>query len=122
MSTKWSSQILGRSGGVDFGELLKDEFSVVLLQGKNTFGDMIYCYVKVNIPNLEKLQRTLQAGTTFNPSDFGEVVAAGKGSPPDEVRAEIARMYPMLEKARMLHEAINKPAPTPEDKKDWDQF
>jgi hypothetical protein len=122
MSTKWNSQVLGK-GGVDFGALLKDEFSVVLLQGKNTFGDMIYCYVKVILPNMEKLQKALQSSASFNPSDFGEVIAAGKGAPPDSVRAEISSTYPMLEKARMMHDAVNKPAAVSTvEKKDWDQF
>ncbi len=120
MSTKWSSQVLGK-GGVDFGSLLKDEFSVVLLQGKNTFGDMIYCYVKVIVPNMEKLQTALQSSASFNPSDFGEVIAAGKGAPPDEVRAEIARTYPMLEKAKMMQNAVAKAAPATE-KKAWDEY
>src|SRR5436190_2201809 len=106
MSTKWSSQVLGK-GGVNLGALLKDEFAVILLQGKNTFGDMIYCYVKVILPNLEKLQATLQSGGTFNPSDFGEVIAAGKGNPPESVRNEIARAYPMLETPRMMQQAAN---------------
>lgn len=125
MSTKWSSQVLGKSG-VDFGSLLKDEFAVILLQGKNTFGDMIYCYVKVILPNLEKLQNTLRTGGTFNPSDFGEVIAAGKGKPPESVRNEIARAYPMLETPRMMQQAANDSAASsgaaPDAKKSWDEY
>ena len=121
MAAKWSSQVLGKSG-VDFGSLLKDEFAVLLLHGKNTFGDMIYCYLKVILPNIEKLQNTLQAGGIFSPSDFGEVIAAGKGTPPDSVRAEIARTYPMLETPRMMHQAANSLAATANEKKSWDEY
>jgi hypothetical protein len=122
MSTKWSSQILGKSG-VDFGSLLKDEFSVILLQGKNTFGDMIYCYVKIIMPNMEKLQKALQSSASFNPSDFGEVIAAGKGTPADSVRAEIASLYPMLDKARMMQQAATPiSAAAPSEKKNWDEY
>lgn len=117
MATKWSSEILGKSA-VDFGALLKDDFAVILLQGKNVFGDMIYCYVKVTYPNIEKLQTALTAGGSFNPSDFGEVIAAGKGLPPEEVRAEIALTYPMLDKPRPMQPS--KPLST--DKKAWDEY
>lgn len=117
MSAKWNSQVLGKSS-VDFGELLKDEYVVTLLQGKNAFGDMIYCYLKVILPNLAKLQAALTGGKNFNPSDFGEVIAAGKGVPPDDVRAEIALTYPMLEKPRV----IQGPPPIPTEKKAWDEY
>lgn len=117
MATKWSSEILGKSA-VDFNALLKDEYAVVLLQGKNVFGDMIYCYVKVILPNIEKLQAALTGGGTFNPSDFGEVIAAGKGTPPEEVRAEIALTYPMLEKPRPMQAASTGSI----DKKKWDEY
>lgn len=105
-------------GKVDFGDLLKDEFSVILLQGKNTFGDMVYCYVKVNLPNVEKLQAALTGGKNFNPSDFGEVIAAGKGTPPDSIRAEIASTYSMMEQPRIM----NPGALPPTEKKAWDEY
>lgn len=117
MSTKWSSPIFGKSN-VNFDELLKDEFGVILLQGKNVFGDMIYCYVKVTLPNIKKLHARLQGTGTFNPSDFGEVIAAGKGDPPPEVRAEISLTYPLLENPRVMHE----PHTIPTDKKAWDEY
>jgi len=119
MSTKWSSQVLGKSGTPNFGDLLKDEFSVVLLQGKNTFGNMIYCYLKVNFPNVEKLQAALKSDASFTPSDFGEVIAAGLDNPPEEVKAEVALIYPMIAKSA--------PAPAnvvvaPVEKKAWDEY
>ena len=118
MSTKWSSKILGK-GSTDFGDLLKDEFAVILLQGKNTFGDMIYCYVKATLPNIEKLQTALKMGNNFNPSDFGEVLAASKGDPTPEVKAEIATRYPMLETPTIMHQPA---ATNNSEKKAWDEF
>ncbi len=118
MSTKWSSQILGR-GSVNFDDLLKDEYSIILLQGKNTFGDMIYCYVKVTLPNMQKLQAALKMGGNFSPSDFGEVIAAAKGQPSAEVKAEIGRLYPMLDTPQVMHEAV---AAAASEKKAWDEF
>lgn len=118
MSAKWSSSILKKSG-VDFGELLKDEYAVIMLQGKNTFGDMIYCFLKVALPDIQRLQLALQAGKGFNASDYGTVVAAGKGEPPDDVKAEIALNYPMLESPRPMHIP---PAAVPTEKKAWDEY
>lgn len=117
MSAKWSTQVLGNKP--NFGELLKDEFTVVLLRGKNTFGDLIYCYLKITFPDLEKLESALKGDVNFNASDYGTVVAAGKGEPSDEIKAEIATTYPMLQAAT---------APTldsqiiPKEKKAWDEY
>lgn len=110
--------MLGKSS-VNFGELLKDEYAVVLLQGKNVFGDMIYCYVKVNLPNMEKLQAALKMNGNFTPSDFGEVIAAAKGVPTPEVRAEISRLYPMLEKPHPIQHPV---AVAATEKKAWDEY
>jgi hypothetical protein len=118
MSAKWSSQVLGKNA-VNFGELLKDEYVVILLQGKNVFGDMIYCYVKATYLNVEKLQTALKAGQNFNPSDFGEVIAAGKGFPTDEVRAEVGQLYPLLDTPRMVHQPAGE---IPSEKKAWDEY
>jgi hypothetical protein len=119
MATKWSTQVLGKNSPPNFGELLKDEYAVILLQGKNVFGDMIYCYVKVSLPNIEKLQAALQNNPKFTPSDFGEVIAAGKGDPPPEVRAELAATYPILDSSKNAR-AVQ--APAPEEKKNWDEY
>ncbi len=119
MSTKWSSKDVGKnSAPVNLDALFKDEYAVILLQGKNVFGDMIYSYVKVEMGNIKKLYAALQSGQNFNPSDFGSVVAAGKGEPTPEIRAEMAATYKMLEPI--------KPATFPpageSDKKAWDEY
>lgn len=119
--TKWSTEVLGKNGAPDFGALLKDELTVVLLQGKNVFGDMIYCYVQLTFPDLQRLQTALTLDESFNPSDFGTVVAAGKGEPPEEVKAEIATTYKVLSKAN-TKPAASVPAAAPAEKKSWDEY
>lgn len=73
-----------------FDELFKNEFAVILLQGKNSLGELIYSYVRVTLPNIKKLYSALNSGEDFSPSDFGTIIAKGKGDPPDELRAEMA--------------------------------
>jgi hypothetical protein len=117
-STQWSSQGVPKdSSTTNFDELFKDEYAVLLLQGKNSFGDIIYSYLKVAMPDIKRLYEALHAGKGFNASDFGTVVAAGKGEPTPEVKSEIASTYKML--------APIKPAEFPaktDDKKNWDEY
>lgn len=109
---------MGKTGAPDFGALLKDDYTVILLQGKNVFGDMIYCYLKITFPDIEKLQGALALDESFNPSDFGTVVAAGKGEPPEEVKAEIATTYSVFQQPAAKQSA----APIPKEKKNWDEY
>lgn len=120
MSTKWSSTAFSTKGGPNFGDLLKDEYVIVLLQGKNGFGDLIYCYLKVAFPNLDGLKAALQSTGNFNASDYGTIVASGRGDPPDEVRKEIATLYPMFEQQKPLQS--NKPSALAPEKKEWDEY
>lgn len=123
MSTKWSTEVLGSGGKPDFASLLKDEFTVILFRGKNAFGDLIYCYLKISFGDMEKLQVAIDAPGTFNISDYGSVIAAGKGEPPDEVKAEVAAAYPMLEKPRPLASGTGAaPAAAKPEKKAWDEY
>lgn len=81
--------------------LVQDRFLdvkiVMLLNGTNLFGDDIYSYVEINGRNLKKMFAKMQAGEDFKPTDFGEVLAAGRGDPPPEVREEMRRTYNMIE-------------------------
>ena len=122
MSTKWSTQVVGQSGGSpDFGALLKDEYAIIFLQGKNTFGDIVYCYVKVMMPDIDKMHTILQGDAGFNPSDFGQVVAAGKGDPTHEVKAELALSYPMFAQPKTMN-LPNIANAAPIEKKSWDEY
>lgn len=118
MTTKWTSKEAG--GTPDFSELFKEEYAVLLLRGKNSFGDHIFSYVKVSLPNIKRLYESLTVGTNFNPSDFGEVVAAGKGEPSEEVKAEIATLYPLIEQKPASSDSGDSAAPIP--KKAWDEY
>lgn len=122
VATQWTSK--GAGTAPDFSELFKEEFAVLLLRGKNSFGDHIYSYVKVSLPNIKRLYESLTVGTNFNPSDFGEVVAAGTGEPSDEVKAEIAAQYPMLDQkpASSSNSGSGGSAAAPVAKKAWDEY
>lgn len=125
MSTKWSTQVVGGNAKPDFGALLKDQYTVILLQGKNVFGDMIYCYVKITFPDLEKLQATLKTDNSFNPSDYGTVVAAGMGEPSPEVRSEVAITYPIMggmSPTAAPGAAAVAASNIPTEKKAWDEY
>ncbi|NBO20126.1 MAG: hypothetical protein EBV03_13085 [Proteobacteria bacterium] len=112
---------MGKKGGVDFASLLKDESTVILMRGKNMFGDMIYCYLKITFGEITRLQETLENSETFDIREFGEVLAAGKGEPSSEVQAEIANAYPMLEKPKILATPKEEPV-KPAEKKNWDDY
>lgn len=121
MSTKWSTEVLGKKGGApDFASLLKDESTVILLRGKNVFGDIIYCYLKITFGDMEKLQAAMAGTEAFNISDFGSVLAAGRGEPTAEVKAEIAASYPMLESPKSILPGAAAVASS--EKKNWDEY
>ena len=77
-------------------ESLDVEF-VILLQGANLFGDAVYSYLQLTGRHLKDMFGKMQAGENFKPSDFGAVLAAGRGQPPQEVREEMAATYNMID-------------------------
>ena len=86
------------SGGTDIrraSEDLDEIWFILLLRGQKFFGDKIYSYLKITIAGIDSDSKPpCGKAKNFNPSDFGTVIAAGKGEPTDEVKAEIATMYP----------------------------
>lgn len=120
MTSQWNTKAFGKldaSGNVGGGGLM-DEPVVILMQGKNTFGDRIYAYLKITLGDIKRMQVALQQGETFNPSDFGTVLAAGKGEPPPEIRSEISSLYKILDGKSPGAAA---PAETPKPKA-WDEY
>lgn len=75
---------------------LGDEEIVLLLSGYNNFGDKIYNYIKLKFKNIEPLVLAVENGGRFDLHEYGEVVAAGMGNPPPEVRQEMESQYKMV--------------------------
>ena len=96
-----------------------DKTVVLLLYGKNSFGDQIYSYLKITIAGIEELKRAILVGKGFNPSDFGTIIAAGKGEPSAETRAEVSSMYQVLSAAE---DNTSVEAVKVTEKKSWDEY
>ena len=107
-----------------FRSLFEEKGAVVLLRGKNSFGDLIFSYVKIVLSNIERLQSSVQNHTAFTPSDFGEVIAAGRGEPSEELQAEIAAQYPVLDDKAGTNKTSGSgaSAAAPIAKKAWDEY
>jgi len=124
MSTKWSAETLSKNGKPDFASLLKDEYKIMLLRGKNVFGDFVYCYLKISMSDISKLEAAIKGDANFNLHDFGTVLAAGKGEPTADVIAEIDASYPSVGAAEAA-DAPGSAAPAevkPLEKKNWDEY
>lgn len=116
--TQWNTRPIG--GGLEgFDPKTLDEVVVILMRGKNPFGDQIYSYVKLTVKDLMNMQATARAGKQFNPSDYGTVVAAGKGEPTPEIRAEVESTYKVLSSGRAPQA---EPATPAAEHKSWDEF
>ncbi|MBY0356131.1 MAG: hypothetical protein K2Q12_10460 [Rickettsiales bacterium] len=94
----WKTQSYSsNSTPVEITEQLLEESVVILMQGKNVYGDPIYAYVQLSLRNLYGMKQAVQKGDNFMPSDFGSVLAAGTGEPSAELRSEMAVTYNMYD-------------------------
>lgn len=119
MTTQWSTRGLDSAQpGTGIDKSILEESVVILMQGKNTFGDRIYSYLKVTLNDLKRMQFNASEGNPFNPSDYGTVIAAGQGEPTAEIKQEIESNYKVLSAGR---QQAAPPAPPPEAK-GWDEF
>ena len=121
--TKWTAT--DTKGAPDFAKLFEEDYAILLLRGKNSFGDHIFSYVKISLPNMKRLYEDMREGRPFNPSDFGEVVAAGTGEPSAEVRAEVASAYPIMNQntgSPNIFEGAPATPAEPIKKKAWDEY
>ena len=120
--TNWTTQNAGNKP--DFSALFKEDYAVLLLRGKNSFKNSIFSYVKISLPNIKRLYETMRDGLPFNPSDFGEVVAAGTGEPSAQVHAEVAAAYPIIDQNTGSPHiyAPNAQADETPKKKSWDEY
>jgi hypothetical protein len=122
MATQWTSNALsGGGGGLPPGDELDSKSLVLLLYGKNSFGNKIYSYVKITLGNLKKLKAAIDLGKGFMPSDFGEVLYAGTGEPTDAVRTEMKALYQVMDSQKKAASAEAYPAANTK-KKAWDEY
>lgn len=104
MNTTWKTGAYSKnSTPVSVDDTAMDEKVVVLLQGKNVYGDMIYTYLQLTIRSLIDLRNKMLKREDFMPAEYGTVIAAGKGEPSAELRSEMAVTYNMID--------VPKPAP-----------
>jgi hypothetical protein len=96
--TEWTPQAFSsNSTPVAVDEALLDEEVVIYMTGKNIYGDPTYAYIKLTLRNLQKLKMAMDNDDQFMPSDFGTVLAAGRGEPSEEIRAETALTYNLVD-------------------------
>ncbi len=101
---KWIAPAFGKYVSPDLvDDGLLDAEVVVLLEGNNLFGDKVYCYLQLTCANLKEIFRKIQASENFKPSEYGDVVASGRGEPPPEVKAAM----------HSEHEITDIPKPNP---------
>jgi hypothetical protein len=99
----WISKVLSENGfkmpslQTKIDDKLMDEEVVILLQGKNSFGDDIYSYLKVTIRNFYALTEFVKSRGDFIPSDYGSIIAAGTGEPSPELRSEMSITYNLID-------------------------
>lgn len=108
MNTTWKTGAFSKnSTAVEIDEKLLDEKVVILLQGKNVFGDAIYTYIRLSLRSLQQLRDKMKKNENFMPAEYGEVLAAGRGEPSPELRSEMAVTHNMIDVPR------SKPGGTP---------
>lgn len=82
---------------VSADEKAMEEIGVILMQGKNVYGDPIYTYLRLPIKNLIVMREKIVRRENFMPAEYGEVLAAGKGEPSAELRSEMAVAHNMID-------------------------
>ena len=85
---------------VELDDALLNEKVVILLQGKNVYGDPIYTYLQMTLKSLQQLRDKMRRQEDFMPGEYGDVLAAGKGDPSAELRSEMAVTHNMIDVPR----------------------
>ena len=102
MSNTWKAGAYSSNStavSMDDEELLREKV-VILLQGKNVYGDQIFTYLELSLKSLIQLRSKMQKQEEFLPAEYGEVLAAGKGDPSPELRSEMAITHNMIDVPR----------------------
>ncbi|MCH2546635.1 MAG: hypothetical protein MK052_03355 [Alphaproteobacteria bacterium] len=70
--------------------------ATLLILGRNTFGDEIYTYMTLPMQRIDEVKERISSGENFVPAHYGQVLAAGRGVPSEEVREELGTPEFML--------------------------
>lgn len=98
MTNTWKTGAFSKnSTPVEIDEALLNEKVVIMLQGKNIYGDQIFTYLQLTLKSLQQLRDKMRKQEDFMPAEYGTVLAAGKGEPSPELRSEMAVTYNMIE-------------------------
>jgi len=101
MNTVWKTSAFSKnSTPVELDPSLLDEKVVILLQGRNVYGDAIFTYLQMTLRSLQQLREKMRRADDFMPAEYGTVLAAGKGEPSTEMRSEMAVMHNMVDVPR----------------------
>ncbi|MDG1287368.1 MAG: hypothetical protein P8P30_07350 [Rickettsiales bacterium] len=96
----WDTKAMGdpsHTADLEISDELLQQEAVILAEGKNMFGDPIYSYIKFPMKNFRRLRDAMAAGENFKPSDYGTVVAAGRGEPPQDLKDEMRIQYGLVD-------------------------
>jgi hypothetical protein len=98
MTTTWKTSAFSKnSTPVEIDEALLNEKVVILLQGKNIYGDQIFTYLQLTLRSLQQLRDKMRKQEDFMPAEYGAVLAAGRGEPSPELRSEMAVTHNMID-------------------------
>ncbi len=101
MNTTWKTGAFSKnSTPVELDDALLNEKVVILLQGKNVYGDPIFTYLQLTLKSLQQLRDKMRKTEDFMPAEYGTVLAAGKGEPSQEMRSEMAVTHNMIDVPR----------------------
>jgi hypothetical protein len=120
MNISWKTGALSKnSTHVELDDTLLNEKVVILLQGKNLYGDGIFTYLQLTLKSLQQLRDKMRKNEDFMPAEYGEVLTAGKGEPTAEMRSEMAITHNMIDVPR-AKSAATAPAFSVPQPKLWD--
>lgn len=91
----WAAVALGIKAMLK-DEVLREREITILIRGKNIHDEEIYCYLKTPLKHYPIIKQMLENQERFDIRDFGEVVEAGEGEPPEEVRERMKRDFDMV--------------------------
>ncbi|MFM9890186.1 MAG: hypothetical protein ACKVOE_06030 [Rickettsiales bacterium] len=101
MNTTWKTGAYSKnSTPVELDDALLAEKVVILLQGRNIYGDAIFTYLQLTLKSLQQLRDKMRKSEDFMPAEYGTVLAAGRGEPSAEMRSEMAVTHNMIDVPR----------------------